>query len=304
MVLSFLNKAYPHIPSKRPAWLNNLFIGTFVALFLIIFQPFDLSLWETPNKIWKLIGFGVVSFTMPTFYSWIVFKLIPKNELEDNWKVWKEVVLILGVLLSIALGNLFYGKLIHIAEINLSGFINSAIVTVLLGLFPITLAILNKYHRLLQLNLEEAKQANEHIVHPNATATKDNQEPSSTSVLKNEKNILLIAENEKDKLEIKECDLLYIESQDNYSNVVYLESGKAKKQLIRSSLKRIENQIQSVNIKRCHRAFVVNLSRVSKVEGNAAGYKLHFFETETEVPVSRTYGPELMACLKGIPSTL
>jgi hypothetical protein len=273
-------------------------------LFLIIFQPFDLSVWQTPNKTLKLIGFGLVSFLMPTLFGWMVFKLVPKHHFEDQWKVWKEILLVMGLLMSIALGNLLYGKLIYIAEINWKGFINSAIVTVLLGLFPITLAILTKYHRLLQLNLEEAKQANEHIAHPNATAIKDNQERISTSASKDEKNILLIAENEKDKLEIKESDLLYIESQDNYSNVVYLEDGKAKKQLIRSSLKRIESQIQSANIKRCHRAFVVNLSKVSKVEGNAAGYKLHFFETETEVPVSRTYGPELMACLKGNPSTL
>jgi len=300
MVPSFLNKAYPHIPSKRPAWLNNLFIGIFVALFLIVFQPFDLSLWETPHKTWKLLGFGLVSFIMPTFFSWLVFKLIPKNELEDNWKVWKEVTLILGVLLSIALGNLFYGKLIHIAEINLSGFINSAIVTVLLGLFPITLAILNKYHRLLQLNLEEAKQANEHIAHPLVVSTHparavnagDKNAPSEEKVL------CIIAENEKDRLEIPEKNFLYMESQDNYSSVVYLEDGKIKKQLIRSSLKRLESQMQVSHIKRCHRAFVVNLSKVTKVEGNAAGYTLSFPEIDTKVPVSRNYGPEVMNYFK------
>ncbi len=300
MVLGFLNKAYPHIPSKRPAWLNNLFIGIFVALFLIVFQPFDLSLWETPNKTWKLIGFGVVSFMMPTFFSWLVYKLIPKNELDDNWKVWKEIVLILGVLLSITLGNLLYGKLIHIAEINWKGFINSAIVTVLLGLFPITLAILNKYHRLLRMNLEGAKQANEQIAHPNvvsshpasAVNSEDKNAPSEEKVL------CVIAENEKDRLEIPEKNLLYMESQDNYSSVVYLEDGKIKKQLIRSSLKRLESQVQVSHIKRCHRAFMVNLTKVTKVEGNAAGYTLSFTECDTKVPVSRNYGPEVMSYFK------
>ncbi len=301
MVLGFLNKAYPHIPSKRPAWLNNLFIGIFVTFFLIVFQPFDLSLWETPHKTWKLLGFGLVSFVMPTFFSWIVLILIPKNELEDNWKVWKEIVLILGVLLSIALGNLLYGKLIHIAEINWKGFINSAIVTVLLGLFPITLAILNKYHRLLRMNLEVAKQANEQIAHPHVVSShpartvnsEDKNAPSEEKVL------CIIAENEKDRLEIPEKNLLYMESQDNYSSVVYLEDGKIKKQLIRSSLKRLESQVQVSHIKRCHRAFMVNLSKVKKVEGNAAGYTLSFSECDTKVPVSRNYGPEVMSYFKG-----
>lgn len=300
MVLSFLNKAYPHLPSKRPAWVNNLFIGIFVALFLIVFQPFDLSLWNTPYKTWKLLGFGLVSFIMPILFSWLVFKLIPKTEIEDNWKVWKEIVLILGVLLSIALGNLFYGKLIHIAEINLIGLMNSMMVTVLLGLFPITLAILNKYHRLLRLNLQVAKQANEFIAHPNVQETekKESQKPADSLAPLSQNKLLLIAENEKDKLEINLEDLLFIESQDNYSGVVIVEGLKVKKQLIRSSLKRLEGQIQSKMVKRCHRAFIVNLSKVSKVEGNAAGYILSFSESDTKVPVSRSYGPEVMSYFK------
>lgn len=300
MAFGFLNKAYPYLPSKRPAWVNNLFIGIFVALFLLVFQPFDLSLWNTPNKTWKLIGFGLVSFIMPTLFSWMVFKLIPKTELEDNWKVWKELVLILGVLLSIALGNLFYGKLIHIAEINLSGLLNSMMVTVLLGLFPITLAILNKYHRLLRLNSDLAQRANEFIAHPDAQETekKESQKPAERIAPLPENKLILIAENERDKLEIKLEDLLFIESQDNYSSVVIVEGLKVKKQLIRSSLKRLESQIQSKMVKRCHRAFMVNLSKVAKVEGNAAGYILSFSESETKVPVSRNYGPEVMSYFK------
>jgi hypothetical protein len=241
-----------------------------------------------------------VSFVVPTIYSWLVMQLLPKHEIEDHWKVWKEILLMLGVLLSIALGNLLYGKLIRIAEINWNGFINSAMVTVLLGLFPITLAILNKYHRLLRLNLETAKQANEQIAHPHsetsppakAESSNDKNSPSEEKVLR------LIAENEKDLLEISEKQLLYIESQDNYSSVVYHEGDKIKKQLIRSSLKRMEAQVQVPHIKRCHRAFVVNLSKVAKVEGNAAGYALSFSESDTKVPVSRNYGPEVMGYFK------
>src|SRR5688572_5830971 len=256
MFKGFLYKAYPHIPSKRPAWLNNLFIGAFVALFLILFQPFGLGLWNTPNKIWKLIGFGCVSFVVPTLFSWLTIKLIPKSELEDNWKVWKEMVLILGVLLSIALGNLFYGNLIHITDISLSGFVNSAIVTVLLGVFPITLAILNKYQRLLQLNVEAAKQANAKIAEPftEKISSQDALIKKQEITLGSEIVFKLIAENEKDVFEIKQTELLYIESQDNYSSVVFSQEGKIKRHLLRSSLKRIENQIQSPSVQRCHRA--------------------------------------------------
>jgi hypothetical protein len=300
VLLSFLNKAYPYIPSKRPAWLNNLFIGIFVALFLIIFQPFDLSIWQTPNKTLKLIGFGLVSFLMPTLFGWMVFKLVPKHQLEDDWKVWKEILLVLGVLLSIALGNLVYAHLIRITDLSLRGFLNSVVVTVLVGLFPVALAILNKYHRLLRLNLEEAKQANEQIAHPHLeTVPQANNEQAGEIKNPGEERVLrLIAENEKDQLQIPEKDLLYIESQDNYASVVYCEGNQLKKQLLRSSLKRLENQIQSNTTKRCHRTFLVNLSKVMKVEGNAAGYTLSLSETNMQIPVSRNYAPAVMQYFK------
>lgn len=300
MVLSFLNKAYPYIPSKRPAWLNNLFIGIFVALFLIIFQPFDLSVWQTPNKTLKVLGFGLVSFLMPTLFGWLVFKLVPKYQFEDQWKVWKEILLVLGVLLSIALGNLFYAHLIRITDFSFRGFLNSVVVTVLIGLFPVALAILNKYHRLLRLNLEEAKQANEQIAHPHAEThpPKGAESSNNRNSSSEEKLLRFVAENEKDMLEVSEKHLLYIESQDNYASVVFLEEGKIKKQMMRSSLKRLEAQAQVPHIKRCHRAFMVNLSKVAKVEGNAAGYTLSFSECDTKVPVSRNYGPEVMSYFK------
>ena len=40
-------------------------IGIFVAFFLIVFQPFGISLWQTPFKILKLSGYGFASFLMP-----------------------------------------------------------------------------------------------------------------------------------------------------------------------------------------------------------------------------------------------
>ena len=71
-----------------------------------------------------------------------------------------------------------------------------------------------------------------------------------------------------------------------------------KKQILRSSLKRIEIQNPYNYIVRSHRAYIVNLKWIHKIEGNAAGYKLHLKDTEITVPVSRNYGPEVIKKLK------
>lgn len=59
--------------------------------------------------------------------------------------------------------------------------------------------------------------------------------------------------------------------------------------MLRSSLSRLENQLEGQNIVRCHRSFIVNLDKVEKVTGNAQGYKLHLETPELVVPVARKY---------------
>ena len=61
------------------------------------------------------------------------------------------------------------------------------------------------------------------------------------------------------------------------------------KEIIRSSLTRLEGQIQIKSIVRCHRSFIVNLDKVIKVSGNAQGFKLHLEGTDFMVPVARKY---------------
>jgi DNA-binding LytR/AlgR family response regulator len=119
-------------------------------------------------------------------------------------------------------------------------------------------------------------------------------EPLSESLL------LLTAENGKDDIKIKPEQLLYIESADNYSIVFFMQNGELKKQMIRSSLKRLEGQINNKNILRCHRAYIVNLKNVKRVEGNAAGYKLTVVEGGFAIPVSRNFGSKITGVLNTI----
>jgi tetratricopeptide (TPR) repeat protein len=105
-----------------------------------------------------------------------------------------------------------------------------------------------------------------------------------------DKIISLIAENDKDKLEIHISSLLYIEASDNYSAIYYRQDKQIHKSLLRSSLKRMEEQLQEFDfIVRCHKSYIVNLSQITKVSGNAQGYKLHISDVQFEIPVSRKF---------------
>lgn len=295
-MFAFLNKPYPNLRNNKKSIVTNFLIGTFIAFFLIVFKPFQIDLWVTEYKTLKLIAFGFISFIVPTFISFFIEFAVPKKITEDSWKIWHEILALICVVCGIALGNLILGNYLHITRFSLEGYFNALIVVLTIGAFPITFYVLNTQNKLLKINLENARQINTGIEKMHIAEIKDvkgHEEQVSA-------DLIFISENEKDKLMLKPSQLLYIESADNYSNIVFIDGGTKKKQLMRSSLKRIESQLTSNFIMRCHRTFIINLQNVKHIEGNAAGYKIYFPESDEVIPVSRSYSNSVIEKLKTI----
>jgi DNA-binding LytR/AlgR family response regulator len=100
---------------------------------------------------------------------------------------------------------------------------------------------------------------------------------------------------------LKPEELLFIESADNYSNIVFYRNNKVNKQLLRGSLKRIESQITFPFIVRCHRSYIVNLKMINHIKGNAQGYRIDFkVELKDTIPVSRNYSKALFERLESL----
>lgn len=287
MVTAFLNKPYPYFKNLKKDLLSYAGIGLFVAGFLIIFQPFDINQWSDPDKNIKLFGFGCISFIVPTVFTLLIRKIIPAKTTEESWTVYKEILIILGILICIALGNLAYGRFLHIMPANASAWLMAFTCTVLVGIFPVSAHVILKHNRFLKLNLQQTihlnQQIREHEAHHlNEFKSVEAQEAKPMT-------LRFVAENEKDVFSITSEQLIFVESADNYSNIVYIENGNRKRELFRSSLKKMESQLPDKTIIRCHRAYIVNLTKIKNVEGNAAGYKLFFNDTSDCVPVSRSY---------------
>lgn len=141
------------------------------------------------------------------------------------------------------------------------------------GIIPASVITLINYNRLLRKHL-----------------TTDFRVKGHSAEASLPKQLTLMAENEKDSLTVSADDLLFIESANNYSEVVFWRDEKREKKLLRSSLSRIEEQIQDAGIVRCHRSYIVNLRQVENISGNAQGYKLQLKNEASVLPVARRYG--------------
>jgi DNA-binding LytR/AlgR family response regulator len=83
--------------------------------------------------------------------------------------------------------------------------------------------------------------------------------------------VTLYSENNKERIQISTKNILFIQSSDNYTTIVSDKKGEHQSTLLHSSLTRLEKQIQHPYIIRCHRSFIIDLSKVKSIKGNARG---------------------------------
>lgn len=299
-MFTVFNQPFPVEDSFGRHFLRAALIGLFIGLFLIAFQPFGLNDWTTPHKLWKLLGFGGVTFIVTAFNFIAWPRLLPDLFSDKRWTVGREILMAMLNVLLIAIANRFYLEFLIAGGKSGIGWGGMLIATFLIGIFPVTGAVLFSYIRQLKKYTAAAAELPVHLPEPvrrNETDTEIADGPAAT--------ITLLADNEKDTITFAAADLLFIESSDNYCTVVYLKDSPAGprqpvKPLLRSSLSRLENQVARAHIVRCHRSYIVNLDRVERVTGNAQGYKLHLLGGQFQVPVARKYNDTLVAELKSL----
>ena len=88
--------------------------------------------------------------------------------------------------------------------------------------------------------------------------------------------------------------LLLLKAEDNYVQVYYRNGGAVKKELVRSSLKKLEPQLSGYGFGRAHRSYIVNYSKVLLFKKGGKGHMLLVDGLdEMAVPVSSSYLPEI-----------
>ena len=99
------------------------------------------------------------------------------------------------------------------------------------------------------------------------------------------------------KLSLNPENLYYIESDDNYIKVWYTDSkGDLKQYILRCRLKTVEESFKGSSLVRCHRKYIVNLSKVSMLRKESDGYFLDLDnESIQPISVTKTYTDSILS---------
>ena len=100
------------------------------------------------------------------------------------------------------------------------------------------------------------------------------------------------------KLIVSQISILYIQSDENYLRIYYLDEGKINNYLLRSSMKRIEEMCAKNGLIRCHRSYFVNKEHVQVLQKDKEfTYAILDVPNAAHIPVSKNYYDQILAML-------
>lgn len=264
--MNISNIKYPTYKTEKEIAISAIIVAILVYLFLALFQPFGTYNFVHTNKYLLLVPYAIIAFV--SFFIGDYF--ISKHFTKWTWK--NEVSKTLVLLLLCAILNYWYSiYFVNNTDFSLRTLLYMAIFTYSLGLPICTISVLGKYS----------------FLNSNYTETKKVETNVETKV-KTER-ILSIIPDVGENLNIKKNAFLYAQSEGNYSNIFYLNNEIVEKELLRISLKNLEEQIGDDNIIRCHRSYILNIQNAIRKQGNAQGFKISLKLTDEKIPVSRKY---------------
>jgi hypothetical protein len=296
---AILHKPYP-LEERKPAQIKLAFIfSVVVLLFLLLLKPFGNNTNFSEVLLNSTIA-GLLTFTAIVFDFFVLFPLFPQFFKEEKWTILREIIFTIIIITTIATFNIIAGVFIWHGTFSFANWLSMIFYTAVIGIAPATVSILINQARLLKKYKNEVVAINESLpVHtiPKELETELTQTIINENIIEKAKveeasltptHITIQAENEKDNLTILYTTFIAATSADNYVKIFYQENEKLKTTIIRSTLKRVEeNTAAFPQFFRCHRTAIVNMSLVQSVNGSAQGYRLQLPFLQEEIPVSR-----------------
>lgn len=265
MFKDFLNRPFYLLDKKQNRWLLVIVTGIFVILFMNLYLPFNVSRWYVNEKIplfFILSSFGIIGMIVLAVSQLYIRDLFRISSLKMYGVILWFIVelLLLTITMYFIYGDTALEGSDRIAEIVLT-----FKYTILILIIPYTGVLLYLF----------ATQKGDYMDMPIDTGNH---------------LVKILDENDALHIAIDLDQILFMKSADNYVAVFYQKDDKVKKELVRTTMKKLEGELKEFPIRRCHRSYMVNIKKISISEKSQQGLTLTLKEYSNEaIPVSKNY---------------
>ena len=251
---------------------------------MLVFQPFGLNSLQK-NIVVIAFGYGITCLVVMVVLNVALVSAFQNYFLEKNWTSLKQLIWAIINMSIIGIANAIYSAYIGVADFSLQDLFRFEVFTLAVGIFPIGAFILINQARLNDKFQKQSKNINVNLDIPKERTRGKKVFAADDPPIE----VIIPSENGKENFSVPPDELLFIHSSDNYIEVFYFNNSRMNCKLIRNSLKAAAISLSlNENFFRVHKSYIVNLSKVKHVSGNAQGYKLHLVDTEVTIPVSRS----------------
>lgn len=278
------------------ALVVSVLIGAFVAVFLILFKPFDTSGSDLPQLNLFLAGYGVV-IAVATFIPWLLLRFIlPANVREEKWNVGRQILYLFGIV-SFGITASYWYLLRAGGSANWLDYFYFFRNGLLVASFPIIVLTLLDYIRKLRYYESGAVRLNNRRMEEIPTVKTRNEYASVEQT--HSLTVSLIDSQGRIELTTPANLIWCLHSDGNYVEVWTIgDNGNYERTLIRNTLSALTEQLpDQASFINCHRSWVVNADLVENITGNAQGYQLHRVGAPTVI-VARGRSKKVLASLE------
>jgi hypothetical protein len=268
-----LRKRYPqHFLIRRPVAGTSVFF-VFVFCFAVVYRPLGFKSARSFSFDFTMLLYCLI-ISVSVFWLAMILKQMHGFSRNKEWTFARELSSILILLLWVGISVYFAGFIIEgpASRWNFSTFFDSLLKASLFALIPVLFfSLLNLRYLFTPETVQDFKTGNN-------IPGKENTEEL----------IHITSKAKKEELSFYPSQFIYAESEGNY--VVFYLSGqeRPRRVVIRNSISEIERQLSFVPFfMRIHRAFIVNIRKVSSKRGNSLGYQVKVAGSNNELPVSR-----------------
>lgn len=273
--------------------LLSKFVWTFVlSIYIMIcaafIQPFGLSELPWSDK-WLIIAvYGAITFAIILLTFFLTGGL--NRKLIKYPLLLRYIVFALINILLLSATLFFYNNIQDLSNVDFKSFSEVLLQMTIISLLPILLLMLFSERISYAENLKDI---------PLDVISQQPQHEISRPKTEEVKTIFIKTDNVGEEIRLTKEQIVCFEANDNYTAVYYLMNNKIKKELYRITLKKLEVQLlEYKEIIRCHKSYIINISHLEKISGNAQGFRMHMRNLEFEVPVSRSFPRQVLDSLK------
>jgi len=270
-----LNQPYPFNNNFKHNVKTIGLVAMGFMLLMFYFQPFGINFLKLEDEGYLVLGVCVMSAGTLFANTLILPGIMPKVFDSSRWTILKEMVWNTWLFSNLFVIFTFTAWFVNLVQnTHLPIFRIGA-----LSLLPLVLFNLISYN---------------HALKDTMVTVLDNSRKHWFREEKPERvvpqDFQIVAENGKDIFSAHLEDILVFHSSGNYIEIFWIDNQVKRKKLFRQTFAFVEQYMKEKSeFKKCHRCWLVNLSRIDALSGNSRGYFIEMNKLGFQVPVSRNY---------------